>query len=139
MRKRIQDLSSLTEAEIAQLREDATEMSQIMTCTIERGTIASTDPDGHPVKTWAVLHENIPCWYYERERDQYVQQERTGPLVHVIDAYPRITLPANTDVTPRDRVTTVIGVDGVEVAANLDIRTVLKRLFDVSVTVESQK
>lgn len=131
-------MTGLTEGEIAQMRADFQEVHLTMRCKIERFTELTTDRDGHPIGTWLTLHTDLPCWYYERERSVYVVQEITGPNVNVVEQYPRLMLPAGTDVTPADRLVEVTHLGVVIMNQVCNIKTQLNRLTEVLLTLEKQ-
>lgn len=131
-------MTGLTEGEIALMREDFEATHLTMRCKIERFTELTIDRDGHPIGTWLTLHSNLPCWYYERERSVYVVQEITGPNVNVVEQYPRLQLPAGTDVTPADRLVEVTHHGVVIMNQPCNIKTQLNRLTEVLLTLEKQ-
>lgn len=130
-------MTSLNASEIANMREDLQTVQLSMKCTVERFTQSGVDPDGHPIGSWETLHEDLSCWYWEATY-RNILQERDGPNVQVIEAYPRLIVPALTDITARDRIASITGVDGEVIKTNLNIRTLLNRLVDVLMFVESQ-
>ena len=131
-------MTGLTEGEIALMRADFQSVHLTMRCKIERFTELTTDRDGHPIGTWGTLHEDLPCWYHERERSIYVTQEITGPEINVVDQYPHLLLPIGTDVTPADRVTQVTHHGVVIMNETCNIKTQLVRLTEILLTLEKQ-
>ena len=129
-----------SDAEVALMREDFNKVNLTMTCTIQRFVVSGQDPDGVNVGSWQDLRIGLPCWYWEIDRWRSSIEEITGPNVNASVGFPRLLLPAGTDVTTADRIASVQGVftDGV-LNVNLNIRTVLRRLYNTLLTLEVEK
>lgn len=123
----------LSTAEIAGMRADVLNRILDQTCTIQRNTPGAADTHGKAVASWGALHTAIRCHYWEAQESELVGTPNATRTRE------RLVLPANTDVTTADRVTSVIGVDAAQVAGALNIREVLKREFDVLCIVEAVK
>lgn len=123
--------------EIALMREDFNKVNLTMTCIVQRFTATGTDPDGKPTGSWANLHVNLPCWYFEKARRLYTIEEISGPNINVTLSYPHILVPGGVDITTQDKVLSVQGAadDGM-LAVNMNIRTVMRRLYNTLLTVE---
>lgn len=69
-------------------------------CTIQRDTVAPGDPwDASDIPAWDDIAEDVPCRAWENAAREPIDADRT---VTVIDR--RVMVPADTDVTERDRV-----------------------------------
>ena len=122
----------LTPAEIASMRATVNDTTLDMTCDIRRETPGALDSHGHETPgVWADISSDIPCHYWELTENELVGTPNATLTSE------RLLLPANTDVSNRDRITNVIGVDGTEVATNLDVLEVLKRPYDVLLIVRA--
>lgn len=127
-------MSGLTAAEVAGMRVDVEGVALSMRCTIERLDAGSDDAYGHPTGTWETLHADLPCLLWNEDRRQ--DAETIGPSVGFVLGHQRLVVPANTDVTERDRVSEVIGIDGDPIAGVLAIHLVQSRITDTVLVVE---
>lgn len=124
----------LTQAEIASVREDTFDLALDMTCDIERNTPGAPDSHNQPTPgVWAVIANDVRCHYWEEDEAELIGQPNATTTRE------RVLLPANTDARTDDRVMRVVGIDGAQVATDLDIREVLSREFDTLLQVRAIK
>lgn len=93
-------------------------------CTVERRTQSGTEPSGAPTYTWSVLHDNIPCHFWESSEEELIGNEQ------VVITRRRLILPATIDIRPDDKVTELTGYDGAISIAPLNILHVMKRVSE---------
>lgn len=130
-------VASLTDAEIALMREDVNNAILSMRCDISRATVSSYNPDGQPVVTLMPLYTDLPCWYWEQSRVRRILEELTGPQVNVTDSFSSIMFPADADLVTTD-VITQVRFEGEVLIEDLDIRTLSKRVTEIVCIVESR-
>ncbi|MGK2898622.1 MAG: hypothetical protein ACSLE9_08025 [Burkholderiaceae bacterium] len=117
----------LSAGEIAAIRATVPGTLLAMTCTFSRPTAGAEDGYGNPTETWADYLPDTPCWWQERANDE---NEIVGPNIEAVVTRQRLVLPAGTAVRTSDRVKSVIGVDGVQIAGPHDIREVIIKVAE---------
>ena len=121
----------LNAAQLAEMRSTVLNVQLDMVCTIQRPTPGAEDPYGQKPSTWANHLVGVACHYWEES-----DVENVGDPNALITKE-RIVLAANSDVTPNDRVLTVTGIDGVQVAGVLAIREVISQITGTILMVRS--
>jgi hypothetical protein len=127
-------MTGLSAAEIASMRATVESVALSMRCTIERFTDGEPDEYGQPTGFWDVLHNAIPCLYWVE--DTRAAGEAAGPDAGYVLARTMVQLAANVDVHEGDRVASVIGVDGTQIAGPADIEEVRRRITDTVLVLE---
>lgn len=127
-------MSGLSATEVAGMRATVDDVALSMRCTIERYQPGDPDDYGQPTGFWDVLYDDVPCLYWIEDRRDI--SEVIGPNVAYVRAHTLLQLEANFDVRESDRVSSVIGVDGTEIAGPLNIQEVRHRITDTVLVVE---
>lgn len=117
---------TLQPLEIANMRAELLRVQLDMTCNLERNTPGAPDGYNQPAEAWAALQTGLRCHYWE---ETVVERIGNQPSTAIV-ALERLLLPANTDVTEKDRVALITGVDGAQVAGRANIIEVLHRELD---------
>lgn len=117
-------MTQLSAADIAGMRATVAAVQLDHTCVIQRGAGGAEDPYGQRPKTWTTIYSGECHWW----EDQDV--EMVGG-VNAVVTRERLLLPAGTDVTTRDRITSVVGYSGAALAQARDILEVVKQLNEV--------
>jgi hypothetical protein len=127
-------MTMLSAAEIASMRGTVEDVALMMTCTIERHTEGDPDEYGQPSGFWDVIYSNVPCLYWIEDRA--TDAEITGPNVSYVFSHQMVQFEANFGVHEGDRVLSVIGVDGTQIAGPLNVQEVRHRVTDTVLVVE---
>ncbi len=118
----------LTAGEIASMRGDVVNVQLDHTCTAQRATAGAVDPNNNPTITWSTLLNAVACHYWS-----YTERELSGTRNAVL-SHEGIVFTANTDITERDRITSVLDNDGQELlTAARDIEQAVQALNQVVV------
>lgn len=120
----------LTAAEIASMRAEVVNVALDHTCIVQRSSAGAVDGNNVPTVTWSTLLNGVPCHYWQEMETEILN----GQAVEV--ARSRIVFAANTAITDKDRVTSVLDNDGAQrVGVPLDIEEVVEELNQVVVRV----
>lgn len=122
---------TLTDAEIAGMRATVLDVQLDMRCLIERDLGTGEDPYGQPQSDWGVHMDNVPCHYWQEAENELVGTPNATVTRE------RLVLPDNTDVTTKDRVKWVEGVDDTLIAGQLDIIEVIQAINQVLLVVKA--
>lgn len=127
-------MPTLTASQFASMRDCVTANQLVMRCDLERlGAASSVDAYNQPVKAWASLAIDEPCFWWE-DRETEVE----GPNTNVLVSSQWLLVARDTDIRTTDRVSAVRDHDGSTVANRLLIREVHVRPNDILCRVEAQ-
>ena len=117
----------LTAGEIASMRAEVVNVQLDHTCTVQRKTNGAVDPNNNPTFTWGA-HLTAACHYWTTS-----ERELMG-MTNAVITREGVVFAANTDVTERDRISSVLDNDGQELlTAARDIEQAVQELNQVVV------
>lgn len=124
-------VNRLTAAEIDGMRDEVVNVQLDHTCIVQRSMAGAVDGNNVPTITWATLLNGVPCHYWQETETEILN----GQAAEVMRS--RIVFAANTAITDKDRVSSVLDNDGDQlVGVPLDIEEVIEALNQVVVRVK---
>lgn len=114
------------------MRAEVVDVALDHTCTVQRSSAGAVDGNNVPTVTWSTLLNGVACHYWQ----EYETELLNGQAVEI--ARSRIVFAANTAITDKDRVSSVLDNDGDQLVVGppLDIEEVVEQLNQVVVRVK---